>query len=310
MRSIKTIVSELLAEEDKWAANPSDVWGLPTGYHAYDLITGGIHKSELTVWGFRTSEGKTAFLMPVLFNIANHLIDKEYETGEPQGKILVYSPEMTDGALLRRYVSLKSEVPSRLLRKGKATEEQRRKWREKAALMEVYDSIVGIEAGETILIDDLVNTVEETIRKHHDEGGVALVAVDYLQLIQGNGFQRYDQVTDVSRRLKKLTIKHHIPLIATAQFRRTEWKGGDDPPPRPYASDLKESGDIENSADVVGIGWRKPVKRGDSWDIGNQAHFYLEKHRDGPRGNFPMYYDAALTKYNSQDEEVFIDGET
>ena len=309
MRSIKTIVSELLAEEDKWAANPSDVWGLPTGYHAYDLITGGIHKSELTVWGFRTSEGKTAFLVPALFNVANYLIDKEYETGEPQGRVLVYSPEMTDTALLQRYISLKAEVPSRLLRKGKATEEQRRKWREKASLMQVYDNIVNIEAGETILMDDLAATIEEATRKYRDEGGVALVAVDYLQLIQGNGFRTYDQVTDVSRRLKKLTIKYRLPIIAMSQFRRVDF-GETGEPTRPYSAELKESGDIENSADNIGIGWRKPVKRGDSWEPGNMAHFWVDKHRNGPRGNFKMIYNPSLTQYLSDDEEVHIDGET
>lgn len=309
MRSIKKIVSDILEEEERWAANPSDVWGLPTGYHAYDLITGGIHEAELTIWGFRTSEGKTAFLMPCVFNVANYLLEKEYETGEPQGKILIYSPEMSDKALLQRHVSLKAEVPSRLLRKGRATPEQREKWRTKALQMQVYDNVVNIEAGDTIFIDDLKNAVEEAKRKYKDEGGIALVAVDYLQLIEGNGSQRYDRVTDVSRNLKKITMRHRIPVIATAQFRRPQW-GPDEEPSRPYSSDLKESGDIENSADVVGIGWRKSVKKGDSWDLGNHGHFWVEKHRNGPRGHFPLLYDAALTEYHSLDDEVYIDGET
>src|SRR5690606_1577702 len=122
-------LERVLAREEQWHQNPGSVWGLDTGFEAINQLTGGIHPG-LTFLGARTSHGKTALAMQIALFVAQRLMDEWDGEGDPPGRVLIFSPEMTAEDLMERYAAQMSGVPVRRIKTGVASEEERQAWRE------------------------------------------------------------------------------------------------------------------------------------------------------------------------------------
>lgn len=308
MGGIADHVDALLSAEEGWHENPSALAGYPTGYQPLDEILLGLENGKHYVFGARTSQGKTAFSLPIAFNVARFLLHRQEEEGIPAGKVLIFSPEMTGTALLSRFVSTRTKVRLRKLKKGTASEEDRRVWREAMQAMTKYHGVVEIASGEGMDVASLCQHVEERNREFRSAGGVRFVLIDYIQLVEGQGRTAYEKATYTSQRLKGLSNKLDIPILSLSQFRRPDIKPGEKER-KPTMYEFRDSGDIEQSADVIGILFR-PLDSDDTHVRSRRsATFEITKHRDGPLGSFTLGYDPPTTTFVAYMDELFIDGE-
>lgn len=277
--NIRDIVIQSLDSIEAASRNKGSVTGIATGFYDLDYKTAGLQPSDLILIAARPSMGKTAFVL----NIAEHVAVKNKIT------TAIFSLEMSKNQLVNRILSMNSRVDAQLIRTGNLADSD---W---ANLMESA-RLVG-ESG--LIIDDTpgisVMELRSKCRKFKLEHNLGLVIIDYLQLMTGSGKteSRQQEISDISRSLKALAREINCPVIALSQLSRAVEQR---PDKRPMLSDLRESGAIEQDADVVMFIYRDEYYNKDSEKAGI-SEIIIAKQRNGPTGTVELAWQAQYTKF-------------
>ena len=283
--------------------------GVVSGFNDLDNMLGGLQNSDLVILAGRPSMGKTALATNIAFNAA-----KFYSSEEEKGSVVMFSLEMSAEQIGLRILAEQSKIPSDKLRKGELTEN------DSIALSETYKEIHNLK----FFFDDSPNlTVSELrskLRRYKNNYNIKLVLIDYLQLIkpEGNKDNRVNELSEITRNLKQLAKEFDLPVVSLSQLSR-QVESRDDK--RPLLSDLRESGSIEQDADVVMFIYRESYylqrneptrgpdesqesyqKKHDSWkdrneEVFNKAELIIAKQRNGPTGKVDLYFDDKYTKF-------------
>ncbi|MCB0829469.1 MAG: replicative DNA helicase [Solirubrobacterales bacterium] len=271
--------------------------GVPTGFDDLDEKTGGLQPSNLIILAARPSVGKSAFAANIAENIA-------VEQGRA---VAFFSLEMSESELAQRFIASQSGVKGDLLRKGRLSTEKGkdRDWKKVTrALNQLNDAPLYIDVTSDLGLLDLRAKArrlhEQEIRRNEGterEGeGLSLIVVDYLQLMRMDEriANRAEQVGQVSRGLKLLSSELGVPLIALSQLNRANENR---PDKRPMLSDLRESGNIEQDADLVLFLYRDDVYKKDPVERDGTAEVLISKNRNGPIGMSPLVFMHAITRF-------------
>ncbi len=268
------------------------VQGLGTGFTRFDEKTGGLHPGELCILAARPSMGKTALAL----NIAQHVADKL------KRPVAIFSLEMSKESLLTRLLCATARVNSQRFRAGYLNTEERR--RLQAAASSLVEAPLSIDDRASIHLMDM----HAKLRRVKSQHGLALVIVDYLQLMiaRGRFENRNQEVTCLSRGLKLLAKELNVSVLALSQLSRApEIRPGDH---RPQLSDLRESGSIEQDADVVAFLYREEVYKPNDQSLRGRAELILAKQRNGPVGKIDLVFLDGFTKFENRAQD--FDGET
>ena len=289
--------------------------GVGTDFTELDKLLGGLHKSDLIILAGRPSMGKTALATNIAYNSAKNYLDSEGEEGAIVG---FFSLEMSSEQLAARILSEQSNISSDRMRKGELSNEE----------FEVLAQAAIQLHQVPIFIDDTpaltVSALRTRARRLKRQKGMSLVIVDYLQLVQGSGNSRNDgrvqEVSEITRGLKTLAKELEVPVIALSQLSRQVENREDK---RPHLADLRESGSIEQDADVVMFIYREeyyleksePQQRPDEtlekhgqrlihWEERMQrahkvAEILVSKQRHGPVGNIKLMFDGEFTRFGN-----------
>lgn len=281
--------------DDAWerieSASKSDgsLRGVPTGFPALDDLLSGLHRSDLVILAARPSVGKSSLAS----DIARHAA---IQHNIPVG---IFALEMSAEQIIDRMISAESYVNSWKLRTGKVHDEQ--------DFERIRDALETLSKAP-IYIDDTpgnnILSMRAVARRLKRERGIGLIIVDYLQLMAPTNTRQSDsmvqQVTEISRSLKSLARELDVPVLALSQLSRAvEQRGG-----KPRLSDLRDSGSIEQDADVVMFIHREDRTKEDS-DRKNIAEILVEKHRNGPTGRVELYFDEKRTSYMPVDKSGY-----
>jgi replicative DNA helicase len=267
------------------------IQGLGTGFKRFDELTGGLHPGELVILAGRPSMGKTALAL----NMAQYAAVRLKKT------VAVFSLEMSKEALLTRLLCAGARVDSHRFRLGYLDAEERR--RLQAAASELVEAPLYIDdtSGSNLI------ELHAKLRRLKAERPLGLVVLDYLQLMTGRGRfdNRVQEISALSRGLKLLAKELSVPMLVLSQLSRApEMRPGDH---RPQLSDLRESGSIEQDADVVAFIFREEVYKPDREDLRGQAELMLSKQRNGPTGKVNLVFLHHLTKFENRVSD--LDGE-
>ena len=259
--------------------NRGTVTGIPTGFIDLDYKTAGMQPSDLVLVAARPSMGKTAFIL----NIAQHVAFKANKT------VAIFSLEMSKEQLVNRLFSLESKVDSQHIRTGNLSDAE---W-------EQLIESAGVIGKSNLIIDDTpgisIAELRSKCRKYKMEHDLSMIIIDYLQLMSGSGKSdsRQQEISDISRSLKSLARELSVPVIALSQLSRAVEQRPDH---RPMLSDLRESGAIEQDADVVMFIYRDDYYNHDT-DMKGIAEIIIAKQRNGPIGTVNLVWLPDYTKF-------------
>jgi replicative DNA helicase len=285
-------VGEVLHEEiDKWqalAAEGRSMTGTPSGFNDLDAITGGFQPGNLVIIAARPSMGKSALVTNMAENVAlNH---------ERPRPVALFSLEMSEAELAQRFIASQASIKGDDLRKGRLKDES--KWKRVLKVAGQYDA-------SPLFVDDSsdigILDVRAKARRLHQQtlaryGGLGLVIVDYLQLMRADSRveNRVQQVGEISRGLKILARELQVPVIALSQLSRGVESRTDK---RPMLSDLRESGQIEQDADLVMFIYRDEYYNPESTDRPGEADLLIAKHRNGGLGEVPLTFQNEYPRF-------------
>lgn len=278
---IRQVALNVLDKIEQATRSKSTVTGLPTGFIDLDYRMSGLQPSDLILIAARPSMGKTAFVL----NITDYIAVRRQKT------CLIFSLEMSKEQLVNRMLSMESNVDSQKLRTGTLTDSD-------------WDAVVegiGIIGNSKLVIDDTpgisISELRSKCRKMKLEYGLSIVIIDYLQLMSGSrkggNDNRQQEISDISRSLKALARELHAPVIALSQLSRACETRTDH---RPMLSDLRESGAIEQDADVVMFLYRDDYYNKDT-EHPNEAEVIIAKQRNGPIGTVNLIWKPEYTKF-------------
>lgn len=257
-----------------------EVTGIATGFRDLDYITSGFQKNDLIIVAARPSVGKTAFALNIAQNVAVNSDEN----------VAIFSLEMGADQLVMRMLCAEGNIDAQRLRTGKLQEED---WRKLTMAM-------GSLSNAGIYIDDTpgikVNEIRSKCRRLKQESGLGMVLIDYLQLIQGNANSResrQQEVSEISRQLKALARELEVPVIALSQLSRGVEQRQDK---RPIMSDIRESGSIEQDADIVGFLYRDDYYDQES-EKENIIEIIIAKQRNGPVGTVELAFVKEYNKF-------------
>ncbi len=285
---IKQVVLNALEKIEKASKSKGTVTGIPTGFIDLDYKTSGLQPSDLILVAARPSMGKTAFVL----NIAQHVAFKQNRT------VAIFSLEMSKEQLVNRLFSLESYVDAQLLRTGNLKDSDWEKLIEGA----------GTIGRSNLIIDDTpgisISEMRSKCRKYKMEHNLELIIIDYLQLMSGSvggrNESRQQEISDISRSLKALARELSVPVIALSQLSRAVEQRPDH---RPMLSDLRESGAIEQDADVVMFIYRDDYYNKDTEHV-NEAEIIIAKQRNGPIGTVTLTWLPQYTKFANSERKV------
>jgi replicative DNA helicase len=282
---IQEIVKESFGSVDALLERGQRITGLATHYADLDEMTSGFQRSDLVILAARPSMGKTALAINIAENAA---IEEKKIVG-------VFSLEMSREALLLRLLCSQARVNSHKMRTGSL-------WRDD--MQKVVHAMEQLAHAQIFVDDSPGISVSEMRAKarrlHQSQGGLDLIVVDYLQLMSGGG-KRYEnrtqEVSAISRGLKALAKELNVPVLALSQLSRApESRGGDH---RPQLADLRESGSIEQDADLVMFIFREEVYKPDDPDLQGRAELIIAKQRNGPTGKVKLAFLKEATRFES-----------
>lgn len=292
-KEISKVLTDSLDEIDKLSQQDEDITGLATGYKDFDHMTAGLQPDNLIILAARPAVGKTAFALNIAQNIGTST-DKT---------IAVFSLEMSAESLVNRMLCAEGSISANHLRTGQLDEQE---W---ANLIVA----VGALSKTSIYIDDTPGIKMSEIRAKSrrlakEKGDLGLIVIDYLQLIEGsNKESRQQEVSEISRQLKKLSKELSVPIIALSQLSRGVEQRQDK---RPVLSDIRESGSIEQDADIVAFLYRDDYYEradGDDDDTDNdgqpenqdvgEVELIIEKNRAGARGTVKLLFIKSYNKF-------------
>ena len=277
---IRQVVMNAMDKIEKASKNKGNVTGVATGFIDLDYRTAGMQPSDLILVAARPSMGKTAFVL----NIAQHVAFKLNQT------VAIFSLEMSKEQLVNRLFSLESRVDSQHLRTGNLSDAEWEKLIESA----------GVIGKSNLIIDDTpgisISELRSKCRKYKLDHDLKMIIIDYLQLMSGSGRgsdSRQQEISDISRSLKALARELNVPVIALSQLSRAVEQRPDH---RPMLSDLRESGAIEQDADVVMFIYRDDYYNKDT-DRKGIAEIIIAKQRNGPIGTVELVWLPDYTKF-------------
>lgn len=276
---IKDVLIEVYDNIEQLHQAEDDVTGVSTGYRDLDRMTSGFQRNDLIIIAARPSMGKTAFALNIAQNVA-------IKTNE---NVAIFSLEMGAGQLVQRMLCAEGNIDSQRLRTGKLEQDD---WGKLTMAM-------GSLSHAGIYIDDSpgirVSDIRSKCRRLKQEHGLGMIIIDYLQLIQGSGNSRENrqqEVSEISRALKGLARELEVPLIALSQLSRGVESRQDK---RPMMSDLRESGSIEQDADIVGFLYREDYYEEEPEH--QNIEIILAKQRNGPTGTVELAFVKEYNKF-------------
>ena len=288
-RNIKDVVFKAQSDLEKLSENKNEITGLATGFYELDKITSGLHENELIILAARPGMGKTAFALNIASNIARNTTKN----------IAIFNFEMSAEQLVNRMFSSIGQINFSKFRNGNFDNEDWKKLSESVSILSQTNMKIDDTPGSTIY-----DIRSKCRRLASSKEGLALVVIDYLQLINGtskNANNRQQEVSEISRGLKMMAMELHVPVIALAQLSRAV-EGR--PDKRPLMSDLRESGSIEQDADMVGFLYRDEYYNREAMnnDV-NISEFIIGKNRSGPTKTIEILFKGStLTFANYQKE--------
>lgn len=260
--------------------NPDEPMGLPSGFRDLDTLLGGLQRSDLLVFAGRPGMGKTSFLLSVALNAAKY-----------GSRIAIFTMEMGAEQIVQRLVSMETNINTQRLRSGQLNQQE---WTR-------FVQAVGRLSNLKIVIDDTPAMtpiqLRTKCRRLEHEFGLDLVIVDYIQLMSsGNNYEnnRVQEISYISRSLKELARELNVPVFSAAQLSRAVEQRQDK---HPVLSDLRESGSIEQDADIVMFLYRDVVYN-EATEFPNRADVIIAKHRNGPTGTISLHFEKSQTKFS------------
>ncbi len=283
--SLEQILGESFERLDELHKDKGTIRGIPTGYKDLDNVLAGLQRSDLFVLASRPSMGKTAFALNLAHNVA-------VQSGEP---VLIFSLEMSKEQLVDRLLAAEAGVNAWNLRTGNLTDSD----------FEKIGQAMGTLSEAPIFIDDspgiTVSDLRTKARREAHTRPLGLIIVDYLQLMSGgtrfsgDGGNRVQEISEISRGLKIIARELNVPLIALSQLSRSVESRH---PQIPQLADLRESGSIEQDADIVAFLYREDYYNPDT-ERRNIADVLIKKHRNGPIDNVELYFDREKQRFRS-----------
>ncbi len=285
---IGTVVDSYFDQVTYLRDNRDQVVGVSTGYPDLDKLTGGLQPSDLIILAARPSVGKTALALSIAYNVGIHT----------RRTVGIFSLEMSREQLVQRMLAMHTGIDTQRLRTGNIDVD-----------LQVLMHAMGLIASASIYIEDTpglsIMEVRSRARRLRAQVGVDLIIVDYLQLMQGRrSDNRVQEVSEISRNLKSLARELNVPVIALSQLSRAvEGRTSH----VPMLSDLRESGSIEQDADLVVFIYREELydKETDKKGI---AEIHIAKHRNGPLGIVPLRFDVRTTRFQNLERYRNADG--
>jgi replicative DNA helicase len=276
---MREAISEYFDRIEHLMQHPDEPMGLPSGFRDVDELLGGLQRSDLLIFAGRPGMGKTSFLLSVALNTANI-----------GARVGIFTMEMGSEQIVQRFVSMETGINTQRLRTGHLNQQE---WSR-------FVQATGRLANLRIFIDDTPALtplqMRAKCRRLIHEYGLDLVIADYLQLMNsGGGYEnnRVQEISYISRSLKELARELNVPVFAAAQLSRAVEQRQDK---RPVLSDLRESGSIEQDADIVAFLYRDAVYN-EATEFPNRADIIVAKHRNGPTGTISLHFEKSLTKF-------------
>ncbi len=290
-QAISDVLNSTMEHIDMLSQQNEEITGLPTGYPELDKMTAGLQPEELIILAARPAVGKTAFALNIAQNIGTRT----------DRSVAIFSLEMGAESLVNRMLCAEGTIEASHLRTGQLTEEE---WHHLIMAM-------GSLSRTSIFIDDTPGIKVSEIRARcrrlaQEKGNLGLILIDYLQLIEGSGREsRQQEVSEISRQLKKLAKELKVPVIALSQLSRSVEQRQDK---RPVLSDIRESGSIEQDADIVAFLYREDYyqRQGTEEDKNEEEQaaddvieVIIEKNRSGARGTVELLFKKEYNKFAS-----------
>ncbi|WP_107951472.1 replicative DNA helicase [Lysinibacillus parviboronicapiens] len=283
-KHVKDVLVETFDNIEQLQSRKGDVTGIPTGFRDLDHITAGFQRNDLIIVAARPSVGKTAFALNVAQSVAV----------QARENVAIFSLEMGAEQLVMRMLCAEGNIDAQVLRTGALTTED---WGKLTMAM-------GSLSNSGIFIDDTpgvrINEIRAKCRRLAQEHGLGMILIDYLQLIQGSGKpgeNRQQEVSEISRSLKGLARELKVPVIALSQLSRGVEQRQDK---RPMMSDLRESGSIEQDADIVAFLYRDDYYDKES-ESKNMIEIIIAKQRNGPTGTVTLAFKKEFNKFINVD---------
>lgn len=295
--SMSTIIRQALEDIDKARQNTDGISGVATGFKDLDKVTSGWQRSDMIVLAARPGMGKTAFVLSMARNIA-----VDFNT-----PVAVFSLEMSSVQLVNRLIASEAEISAEKLRKGSLADYEYEQLH--ARINKLSTAPIFIDDTPGLSIFEL-RAKARRLKQQHD---IQMIVIDYLQLMSaGNSGKgnREQEISSISRSIKEIAKELNIPIIALSQLSRSvETRGGDK---RPMLSDLRESGAIEQDADIVSFIYRPEYYKYTEWEDGTpcqgQAEIVIAKHRNGSLENIRMRFIGHLARFDNLDNFDFDGG--
>jgi replicative DNA helicase len=286
--SLESILGESFDRLDDLHRNKGGIRGIPTGLRDLDKLLAGLQRSDLIVIAARPSMGKTAIMLNMALDIA---------TKAKQGSVLYFSLEMGKEQLVDRLLAAEARVDAWKLRTGEGLTDDDFE-RLSAAMGELAEAPIFIDDTSGITVSDL----RTKARRLHHQHPLAAIMVDYLQLMSGgsryaSASNRVQEISEISRSLKILARELNVPVVAASQLSRSVESRS---PQIPQLADLRESGSIEQDADIVGFLYREEYYNPDT-DRKNITDILIKKHRNGPVKNIEVYFDRDKQRFRDLD---------
>lgn len=289
-RTSKEVLNSAINQLETLSKNNNDITGIATGFYDFDKLTSGLHPKELIIIAARPAMGKTAFALNIAVNAAI----------SSNKSVAIFNLEMGAEQLMFRMLSAASSVEGNKIKTGKLSHEDWKKINE--ATSELGDAPIFIEDTPGITIGE----IRAKCRRLAANGNLGLIVIDYLQLISGGagyGNNRQQEVSDISRSLKTMAMELDVPVIALAQLSRNV-EGRENK--RPIMSDLRESGSIEQDADIVSFLYRDDyyTKQVDNPNGVSISELIIGKHRNGATGTIELLFEKNISNFRNYVKNV------
>ncbi|MCR8981614.1 replicative DNA helicase [Brevibacillus laterosporus] len=279
-QTMKNVALEVYDEVEQKSQQETKTYGVPSGYPDLDRMTNGFQKSDLIILAARPSVGKTAFAL----NVANNAAD---QTTEP---IAIFSLEMPAKLLVKRMICAEANLDAEKMMTGKLEEEDWHRFTNGIASISKKGIFIDDTPGLTV-----TDIKAKALRLMNEKGQLGMIIIDYLQLIQGRGRgdNRQQEVSEISRMLKGLARELNVPVVALSQLSRSVEQRQDK---RPMLSDLRESGSIEQDADIVAFLYRDDYYHKET-EAKNIIEIIIAKQRNGPTGTAELAFLKEFNKF-------------
>lgn len=283
-RSIGEVLLKTQSDLETLSKQKNEITGIPTGFYDLDKVTSGLHENELIIIAARPAMGKTTFALNLATNIAMNT-DKT---------VAVFNMEMSGEQLAIKMLSSVGQIDFNKLKSGKLEHNDWKKFNEAMSRLAETKLFIDDTSGMTI------SEIKAKCRRlHNSEGGLGIIIIDYLQLINGSAKyvgNRQQEISEISRSLKTLAMELNVPVIALAQLSRSV-EGREDK--RPLLSDLRESGSIEQDADIVAFLYREDyyTKQISIDENTSKSEFIIAKHRSGPTTTIDLIFKRNVSTF-------------